>query len=45
MQITLTIPDQLAEGLDPPLQALEDMTVEAFRPSNVVESIPCFLFV
>ncbi len=36
MEITLTIPDELArqivpEGLDPSRQALEDMAVEAYR--------------
>jgi len=40
MEITLTIPDELArqiipEGFDPARQALEDMAVEAYRAHRV----------
>lgn len=43
MEITLTIPDDLArriipEGLDPARQALEDMAVEAYRAHRVTGS-------
>jgi hypothetical protein len=43
MEITLTIPDELArhiipEGLDPARQALEDMAVEAYRAHRLTGS-------
>src|SRR5260370_23886160 len=43
MEITLTIPDELArqiipEGLDPARQALEDIAVEAYRAHRLTGS-------
>jgi len=43
MEITVTIPDEFArqiipEGLDPARQALEDMTVEAYRAHRLTGS-------
>ena len=43
MEITLTLPDELArqiipEGLDPACQALEDMAVEAYRSHRLTGS-------